>query len=180
MVVLIHSTDGGGGGASEKTASLYVLLSLTHADWLSWPCRWTTFDVPRWPLSGGKGYWTKAADCNMFYPKLHEICYWIIMVFLQLCSDPVERISFVHNLEGTLVTWNHFWQLICQSLCFPLYLSNGQDVCDASSVGPSPSLPTIDFLCVWQAPDLVSREETFSRTRAAPTLHLPYLLLLNI
>lgn len=71
MVVLIHSTDGGV-QTPEKTASLYVLLRLTHADWLCWPCRWTTFDLPCWPLSGGKGYWSQAS-------WLSHVLSWVAM-----------------------------------------------------------------------------------------------------
>lgn len=57
------------GVASEKTASLCVPLCLTHADWLCWPGRWTTFDLPCWLFSEGKGYCSHASWLSRFRPN---------------------------------------------------------------------------------------------------------------
>lgn len=170
----------GGLQASEKTASLYDSLCLTHADWLLamqmdhlWSPMMTLFREQRL-LESGK----LVITCFVISCYEQQICYRMIMVlFSSSVLTLLSKKTFITILGGTLITWSWLWQLICQSLCVPLYPSNGEDVCILRF---PQSLATIDFLCLWQAWDLVCREETFSRNRAAPVLHLPYLLLLNI
>lgn len=119
------------------------------------------------------------ADCHVFYPKLlwtRDMLLHHNGIFPALPWPCWINALHKHCWRDT----HHLWQLICQSLCFPLYLSNGEDVCIFCPPPHPPSLATIDFLCLWQARDLVGREETFSRNRAGPALHLPYLLLFNI
>ncbi len=127
----------GGVQASEKTASLYVPLCLMHADRLSWPCRWTTFDLPCWPFSGGKGYWSQPS--------------WLSHVLSPAAMKKRYVIQWVNVLhKHLLVTRNALWQLIGQSLCFPLYLSDGGDVCILCPAPPPdlhPWLLLISFVC---------------------------------
>lgn len=173
------------GRASEKMVSLCVPLCLTHAGWLPRPCRWTTFDLPCWPFSGGKGYQSHAS-C------LSHVLSQVAMNMLSndygiFPSLAVTLLSSVNIPEGTLITrvlWRtdetvsdiHPSKLTLSSVSIKWWGC----VHLVPPLPPPPALATIDFLCVWQARDLVSREETFSRNRAGAALHLPYLLLLNI
>ncbi len=161
--------------AFKETTSLYVLLCLTHVDWLSWSCRPL---ISQADLSKGAKVTLQNQACHVLCPNLlwsRDMLSNDNGIF-QLCPDLAEEMCFVNILKETLITWNCLWQLICQRPSTVLLKWWGH----VHSLSP-PIVGCYWFpLCVTGPRPDEQRGDIFSRNGAASALHFPYLLLLNI
>lgn len=107
-------------------------------------------------------------------------------------AESLYGLAFTTHADSLAAQTHHLWSFSSQRLleldscsdqqiCFQTAWSDEETTPGGSSVKASLFtyrlcvllLATIDFLCLWPAWERASKEETFSRDREAPVLHLP-------